>query len=227
MLLLVGLGNPGPRYAGNRHNIGYMAVDAIVRRHGFAPWRTRFQGQVSEGRLGALKLLALKPETYMNESGRAVGEALRFYKLAPEAVVVFHDEIDLRFGKVKVKRGGGAGGHNGLRSLDAHIGPDYRRVRLGIGHPGHKDLVHPHVLKDFSKEETKAVGTLIDAVAAELPKLLAGDEGGFMSRVAFLTAPPKPKPPPKPQPKPLAESQPEAPAGADPAAAPEDIETSD
>jgi len=211
MLLLVGLGNPGPRYAGNRHNIGYMAVDEIVRRHGFGPWRTRFQGQVSDGRLDGVKLLALKPETYMNESGRSVGEALRFYKLAPEAAVVFHDEIDLRFGKVKVKRGGGPGGHNGLRSLDAHIGPDYRRVRLGVGHPGHKDLVHPHVLKDFSKDEAKAVEKLIDAVAAELPKLIAGDEGAFMSRVAFLTAPPQPKP--KPPPKPLSDAEP-APADA-------------
>jgi PTH1 family peptidyl-tRNA hydrolase len=216
MLLLVGLGNPGPRYAGNRHNIGYMAVDEIVRRHGFGPWRTRFQGQVSEGRLDGQKLLALKPETYMNESGRSVGEALRFYKIAPEAVVVFHDEIDLRFGKVKVKRGGGAGGHNGLRSLDAYVGPDYRRVRLGIGHPGHKDLVHPHVLRDFSKEEAKTVDKLIDAVAAELPKLIAGDEGAFMSRVAFLMAPPQPKPKPEPQ------------EDAEPAAAAaDDIETSD
>ena len=197
MLLLVGLGNPGPRYAGNRHNIGFMAVDEIVRRHGFGPWRGRFQGQLSEGRLGALKLLALKPETYMNESGRAVGEALRFYKLDPADLLVFHDEINLRFGKVKVKRGGGAGGHNGLRSIDAHVGRDYRRVRLGVGHPGHKDLVHPHVLKDFSKEEAKAVDKLIDAVADELPKLLAGDDGAFMSRIAYLMAPPKPKPDPK------------------------------
>jgi len=194
MQLLVGLGNPGPRYAGNRHNIGFMAVDEIVRRHGFGPWRGRFQGQVAEGRLKALKLLALKPETFMNESGRAVGEALRFYKLEPSALIVFHDEIDLRFGKVKVKRGGGPGGHNGLRSIDAHVGRDYWRVRLGVGHPGHKDLVHPHVLKDFSKDEAKTVAKLLDAVAGELPKLLAGDDGAFMSRVAFLMAPPKPEP---------------------------------
>ena len=218
MLLLVGLGNPGPRYAGNRHNIGYMAVDEIVRRHGFGPWRRRFQGQLAEGRLGGLKLLALKPETYMNESGRAVGEALRFYKLEPVSVVVFHDEIDLRFGKVKVKRGGGPGGHNGLRSLDAHIGRDYRRVRLGVGHPGHKDLVHPHVLKDFSKDEAKTVDKLIDAVAGELPKLIAGDDGAFMSRVAFLMEPPKPKPPKPETPKP------ETPAAEEPPSAPEDSE---
>jgi len=212
MLLLVGLGNPGPRYAGNRHNIGYMAVDEIVRRHGFGPWRGRFQGQMAEGRMAGLKLLALKPETYMNESGRSVGEALRFYKLEPTAALVFHDEIDLRFGKVKVKRGGGPGGHNGLRSIDAHIGQDYRRVRLGVGHPGHKDLVHPHVLKDFSKDEEKTVDKLLDAVAGELPKLLAGDDGAFMSRIAFLMAPPQPKP----QPNPGAEPDPPKPdSGAD------------
>ena len=218
MLLLVGLGNPGPRYAGNRHNIGFMALDEIARRHGFGPWRGRFQGQVAEGRLDGLKLLALKPETFMNESGRAVGEALRFYKLEPSALFVFHDEIDLRFGKVKVKLGGGPGGHNGLRSIDAHVGRDYWRVRLGVGHPGHKDLVHPHVLKDFSKEEAKTVAKLLDAVAGELPKLLAGDEGAFMSRVAFLMAPPQPKSGPKPDPKPQAGGPGESPS------APEDSE---
>ncbi len=218
MLLLVGLGNPGSRYAGNRHNIGYMAVDEIVRRHGFGPWRGRFQGQAAEGRMSGLKLLALKPETYMNESGRSVGEALRFYKLAPEALLVLHDEIDLRLGKVKVKRGGGPGGHNGLRSIAAHIGQDYRRVRLGVGHPGHKDLVHPHVLKDFSKDEAKTVDKLIDAVAAELPKLMAGDDGAFMSRIAFMMAPPKPPPKPKPPPEAAEEA---------PSAAPEDAETTD
>jgi peptidyl-tRNA hydrolase, PTH1 family len=206
MQLIVGLGNPGDRYAGNRHNIGYMAVDEIVRRHGFGPWRTRFQGQMSEGRMGALRLLALKPETYMNESGRSVGEALRFYKLAPAALLVFHDDLDLRLGKVKVKQGGGAGGHNGLRSLDAHIGPDYRRVRLGIGHPGHKDLVHPYVLMNFFKDEVKTVEKLIDAVAGELPKLIAGDEGAFMSRVAHLMAPPQPPKPPKLKPPSSAEA---------------------
>ena len=181
MLLLVGLGNPGPRYTCNRHNIGYMAVDEIVRRHGFGPWRRRFQGQCAEGRMGAVKALALKPETYMNESGRSVGEAMRFYKLAPEAVLVFHDDLDLR--------------HNGLRSLDAHIGRDYARVRLGIGHPGHKDLVEPYVLKDFPKTEDPLVAKLVEAVAAELPKLIGGDESVFMSRVAYLMAPPRPKAP--------------------------------
>ena len=197
MLLLVGLGNPGPKHAQNRHNIGFLAVDEIVRRHGFGPWRARFQGQVSEGRMGGEKILVLKPETYMNESGRAVGEALRFYKLEPDEVFVLYDEIDLAPAKLRVKLGGGTAGHNGLRSLNAHIGPNFWRIRLGVGHPGRKELVHRHVLSDFSKAEWPAMEKLIDAVAAELPKLLAGDDGSFMSRVAYLTAPPKPKPEPK------------------------------
>ena len=196
MLLLVGLGNPGPRHAGNRHNIGFMAVDEIVRRYGFGPWRTRFQGRVAEGRIEGGKVLALEPETYMNESGRAVGEAVRFYKLEPESqVIVIYDEIDLRPGKVKVKLGGGAGGHNGIRSIDSHIGRDYRRVRLGIGHPGDKDLVHGYVLQGFAKAETPERDKLIDAVAGELPRLIAGDDSGFMSRLALIMNPPKPKPP--------------------------------
>ncbi len=200
MLLLVGLGNPGPRHANNRHNIGFMALDEIVRRHSFGPWRLRFQGQLAEGRIGAEKVLALKPETYMNESGRAVGEAVRFYKLEPaEQVVVIHDEIDLVPGKIKVKLGGGAGGHNGIRSLDQHIGREYRRVRLGVGHPGDKDLVHGYVLQDFHKEDAAWLEKLIPAVAEELPRLIEGDEGGFMSRVAHIMNPPKPKPP-KPEP---------------------------
>ena len=177
MLLLVGLGNPGQRYANNRHNIGFMAVDEIVRRHSFGPWRSKFQGQVSEGRIGREKVLILKPETFMNESGRAVGEALRFYKLEPEEVVVVYDEIDLVPGKIKVKKGGGAGGHNGLRSIDAHIGQNYRRVRLGVGHPGDKNLVHSHVLGDFSKSETLWRDKLLDAVASDFPLLIAGDSG--------------------------------------------------
>lgn len=197
MLLLVGLGNPGPKYAQNRHNIGFLAVDEIVRRHGFGPWRARFQGQASEGRMGTQKILVLKPETYMNESGRAAGEALRFYKLEPDEVFVFYDEIDLAPAKLRVKLGGGTAGHNGLRSLSAHIGPDFWRIRLGVGHPGRKELVQRHVLSDFTKAEWPAMEKLIDAVAAELPKLLGGDDGSFMSRVAFLTTPPKPKPDPK------------------------------
>jgi len=208
MLLLVGLGNPGPRHAKNRHNIGFMAVDEIVRRHGFGPWRTRFSGRIAEGRIDGGKVLALEPETYMNESGRAVGEAVRFYKLEPESqVIVIYDEIDLKQGKVKIKLGGGAGGHNGIRSIDNHIGRDYRRVRLGIGHPGDKDLVHGHVLQDFAKVEVAGRDKLIDAVAAELARLIAGDDGGFMSRVAHIMNPPKPKPPkPEPKPKPDPES---------------------
>ncbi len=196
MLLLVGLGNPGPRYAGNRHNIGFMAVDEIVHRHGFGSWRTRFSGRVAEGRIEGGKVLALEPETYMNESGRAVGAAVRFYKLEPDTqVIVIYDEIDLKPGKVKVKLGGGAGGHNGIRSIDNHIGRDYRRVRLGVGHPGDKDLVHGYVLQDFAKVEVAGRDKLIDTVASELPRLIAGDDGGFMSRLALIMNPPKPKPP--------------------------------
>lgn len=200
MLLLVGLGNPGPQYALNRHNIGFMALETIARRYGFGPWRRRFQGQVAEGRLAGYKVLALKPETYMNESGRAVGEALRFYKIEPEQVIVIYDEIDLRPGKVRVKQGGGAGGHNGIRSIDAHIGKDYWRVRLGVGHPGEKERVKGHVLRDFAKADGEWLDKLLDAVASELPLLIEGDDGAFMSRVAHLTAPPKPKPERKPKP---------------------------
>lgn len=204
MLLLVGLGNPGQRYANNRHNIGFMAVDEVVRRHSFGPWRSKFQGQLAEGRIGHEKVLILKPETFMNESGRAVGEAIRFYKLEPEQVIVVYDEIDLVPGKIKVKKGGGAGGHNGLRSIDSHIGQDYWRVRLGVGHPGDKNLVHSHVLGDFSKADTIWRDKLLDAVAAEISLLLSGESGSFMSRVAQVMNPPRPKPP-KP-PKPAAES---------------------
>lgn len=197
MLLLVGLGNPGPRYAGNRHNIGFMAVERIARRHGFGPWRSRFQGQCCEGRIGGDKALALLPTTYMNESGRAVGEAMRFYRLPLEALYVFYDEIDLRPGKMKVKRGGGAAGHNGIRSIMAHVGAEFLRVRLGIGHPGHKDLVRGYVLSDFAKSDREWLDPLLDALADEIALLTAGDEGAYMSRVAYLTAPPKPEPPPK------------------------------
>ncbi len=198
MRLLVGLGNPGPRHAGNRHNIGFMAVDEVVRRHSFGSWRARFQGHVAEGRIGQHKVLALKPDTFMNESGRAVGAAARFYKLDPAAVTVLYDEIDLREGKIKVKLDGGHAGHNGLRSIDAHIGKGYWRVRLGIGHPGIKDLVHAHVLHDFAKTEHGWLVPLLDAVSEELPRLLDGDDSGFMSRVAHRTAPPKPKANPAP-----------------------------
>src|ERR1044071_1300691 len=153
LVLFVGLGNPGARYAGNRHNIGFMAVDAIARRHGIGPWRRRFQGVACEGPIGSPRALLLLPGTYMNESGRAVAEAAHFYKLGLTDIAVFHDELDLPPGKVRVKVGGGFAGHNGLRSISAHIGNDYRRVRIGIGHPGVKELVYPYVLSDFAKAE--------------------------------------------------------------------------
>lgn len=197
MLLLAGLGNPGPRYANNRHNIGFMAVDEIVRRHSFSSWRSRFQADCAEGLLAGEKVLALKPQTYMNESGRSVGEALRFHKLAPEQVIVLYDEIDLAAGKVRVKQGGGTGGHNGIRSVEAHIGKDFWRVRLGVGHPGHKDLVHGYVLSDFAKADRPWVEKLLDAVAGEISALVEGDAPRFMSRVAEIMNPPRPKAPKK------------------------------
>ncbi len=193
-LLVVGLGNPGAAYADNRHNIGYMAVDAIARRHRWAPFQRRFQGEVAEGVLEGRKILVLKPTTYMNESGRSVSTAARFFKLAPAEVLVFHDEIDLAAGKLRVKRGGGHAGHNGLRSITAHIGPDFRRVRLGIGHPGSKDRVIGHVLKDFDKADAAWLEPLLDAIAAHFPLLAAGDDGAFMSKVALTLNPPPPKP---------------------------------
>jgi len=193
MLLIAGLGNPGQRYKVNRHNLGFLVVDEIVRRHGFGPWRQRFQAEVSEGRLAEQKVLCLKPQTFMNRSGQAIGEAVNFFKLPPEALFVLHDEIDLAPGKLRVKRGGGPGGHNGLRSIDDHIGRDYWRVRLGVGHPGDKDLVHSYVLHDFAKQDQVWVEKLIDAVASEVPRLLSGDAPGFMSRVAHIMTPPKPK----------------------------------
>ena len=195
MLLLVGLGNPGPKYEKNRHNIGFMAVDEIVRRHSFGAWRARFQALTSEGHIGDRKVLAIKPVTYMNESGRAVGEALRFYKLAPPEAIVIYDEIDLKTGKIRVRQGGGLAGHNGLRSIDAHIGNDFRRVRVGIGHPGDKARVHGHVLGDFAKAEMPLVSRIVDAIADAIPMLVDGDDGAFMSRTALLVFPPPPKPP--------------------------------
>lgn len=190
MLLLVGLGNPGPKYEKNRHNIGFMAVDAFVRRHSFGPWKSRFQGLVSEGSIGGEKVLVLKPTTFMNESGRAVGEAVRFFKLDPSDVYVIYDELDLATAKLKVKQGGGHGGHNGLRSLDAHIGRDYWRIRLGIRHPGDKNKVHSHVLGDFSKAEWPAMEKLVDAVGEAFPVLLEKGTGDFMTKVALIMKPP-------------------------------------
>ena len=183
MRLFVGLGNPGSRYAGNRHNVGFMAVDAIARAHGAPPWRRRFQGQATEATLGAEKVVLLKPDTYMNDSGRSVGEALRFFKLPLPDVVVFHDELDLPPGRLRVKAGGGNAGHNGLRSITALCGNDYRRVRIGIGHPGHKDLVHGYVLRDFAKDETPWVDDLLRAVADHAGVLAQGDDPGFQNKI--------------------------------------------
>jgi len=183
MRLFVGLGNPGAKYARNRHNIGFMAVDEIARRHGFAPWRRRFQGETAEGALGPERVILLKPTTYMNDSGRSVQEATGFFKIAPGDVTVFHDELELPPGKVRVKIGGGIAGHNGLRSISAHIGNDYRRVRLGIGHPGVKELVHGHVLSDFAKADNDWVATLCDAVAEHAGLIARGTDATFANRV--------------------------------------------
>lgn len=182
--LWVGLGNPGPTYAMHRHNVGFMVLDAIAEVHDFSPAKKQFQGWTQEGRIGAEKIILLKPATFMNESGCAVRAAMDFYKLTPGDVTVFHDELDLAPFKVKVKTGGGTAGHNGLRSTDAHIGPDFRRVRLGIGHPGHKDRVTSYVLGNYAKAEIEDLTDLLGAVAAEAPWLAAGDDARFMSDVA-------------------------------------------
>jgi PTH1 family peptidyl-tRNA hydrolase len=183
MLLLVGLGNPGARYIGNRHNIGFMAVQAIAKREGIGPWRRRFQGLACEGPIGGERVLLLLPGTFMNESGRAVGEASQFYKLLPETTTVFHDEIELPPGKVRVKVGGGIAGHNGLRSISEHIGNDYRRVRIGVGHPGHKDLVEHYVLSDFAKSEWPWVEALVDILADNVDLLVRGEDASFQNKV--------------------------------------------
>jgi peptidyl-tRNA hydrolase, PTH1 family len=183
MLLFVGLGNPGAKYARNRHNIGFKAVDEIARRHGFAPWRRRFQGESSEGTLGRERVILLKPTTYMNDSGRAVQEAANFFKLGMGEVTVFQDELELPPGKVRVKVGGGIAGHNGLRSISSHIGNDYRRVRLGIGHPGVKELVHHHVLSDFAKADDAWVAALCEAVADNAGLLATGHDSTFQNKV--------------------------------------------
>jgi peptidyl-tRNA hydrolase, PTH1 family len=204
-VLLAGLGNPGPKYAGNRHNIGYMAIDAVIRRHGFGAFRTRFHGEIAAGRLAGREALALKPATFMNESGRSVAEAARFYKVPLADVFVFHDELDLAAGKVRVKRGGGAAGHNGVRSIDAHLGTDYWRVRLGIGRPGDKRRVLGHVLEDFDEADRRWLDTVLQAVAEQTPLLVAGDPSAFASKVALALNPPRPKPPPSPRPSPRGE----------------------
>ena len=194
MLLFVGLGNPGREHARQRHNIGFMAVDRIAGDYGFSPWRRKFQGEIAEGRLGTGKVLLLKPGTMMNLSGQAVGEAARFYDLAPEDIVVFHDEIDLAPAKCRVKRGGGHAGHNGLRSIHQHVGPDYVRVRMGVGHPGDKNRVPGYVLKDFPKADEGWVEDVVQGCADGAPLLAAGDDGGFMNKVALRAAPQREKP---------------------------------
>ena len=185
MQLWAGLGNPGAQYALNRHNVGFMAVDAIAALHGFAAPAKKFQGWLSEGRIGNEKVLLLKPATFMNDSGRSIGEAMRFYKLAPKNVSVFYDELDLAPMKVRVRRGGGTAGHNGIRSTAAHIGPDFRRVRIGIGHPGHKDRVTGHVLGNYARAEMDDLADLLGAIAAEAEWLAKGEDERFMSDVAL------------------------------------------
>jgi peptidyl-tRNA hydrolase, PTH1 family len=191
MILLVGLGNPGKGYTDNRHNFGFMAVDEIIRRHSFMPERIKFQGLVAEGKIGNMKVLALKPTTYMNESGRSIAEAVRFYKIPNENVIVLHDELDLPMGKVRVKSGGGHGGNNGIRSIIAHIGQDFKRVRLGVGHPGEKHLVSSHVLKDFSKFEKQYAEKIIVSIARHADLLISGNDSSFMNKIALETAPDK------------------------------------
>ncbi|MDJ0824478.1 MAG: aminoacyl-tRNA hydrolase [Rhodobacter sp.] len=214
MKLFVGLGNPGAKYSGHRHNIGYRAVDRIAADHGFGPWRSKFQGVVAEGRFGSEKVLLIKPETYMNRSGQSVAAAMAFFKLDPADITVFHDELDLAPGKCRHKRGGGHAGHNGLRSIHGHIGEGYDRVRLGIGHPGHKDRVSGYVLHDFAKSDADWLEDLLRGVSDGAAELAAGEPGRFMNAVALRTAPPRSstaKPAPKPAPA----------APPDPAPAPE------
>ncbi|MCI5109520.1 MAG: aminoacyl-tRNA hydrolase [Marivita sp.] len=218
MKLFVGLGNPGAGYAKNRHNIGFMAMDRIAEDHGFGPWKSKFQGEVTEGRLGNDKILLLKPGTFMNRSGQSVQAAMQFYKLEPADVVVFHDELDLAPGKCRVKQGGGHAGHNGLRSIHGHIGEAYGRVRLGIGHPGHKDKVAGYVLHDFAKAEEDWLDDLLRGISDGAAHLADGDTGKFMNAVALRVAPPRSSTSPakaekadvpKPEPKPEAAPEPD------------------
>ena len=214
MKLFSGLGNPGAKYMKNRHNIGFLVVDRIAEDHGFSPWRAKFQGMISEGMLGSEKVMLLKPGTFMNKSGQSVGEALRFYKLDSTDLTVFHDEIDLEPGKLKCKAGGGHAGHNGLRSIHDHIGPHYDRVRIGVGHPGHKDRVPGYVLSDFAKADQDWLENLIQGVCDGAPHLAKGDTGRFMNAVAIKTVPQRPsaaKSKPVPKAQAAAEPEPEEP----------------
>lgn len=199
MHLVVGLGNPGAEYADHRHNIGFMAVDEIARQHSFPPFRSKFSAQLAEGMIAGEKVLLIKPQTFMNRSGDAVSQAVRFYKLTPADVSVIHDELDLAPGKVRIKTGGSNGGHNGLRSIESHLGKDFVRVRLGIGHPGHKDRVHSHVLSDFHKADSEWLEPLLDALAKNAGMLAKGDAAGLMNKIAL--AMPNAKAEPKPAPK--------------------------
>jgi PTH1 family peptidyl-tRNA hydrolase len=195
MRLIVGLGNPGAQHSGHRHNVGFMAAGAIARRHGFSPAREKFHSLAAEGTLAGDKALILWPQTYMNDSGRAVQAAMQFYKAEPGDVTVLYDEIDLEFGKVRVKKGGGAAGHNGIRSIDAHVGPDFWRVRIGVGHPGVKALVKHYVLHDFDAEEKPEVETMVGAIADNFALLFERGHEHFMTKVALAINPPPPKPP--------------------------------
>ena len=211
MKLFVGLGNPGAKYSANRHNIGFMALDRIAGDHGFAPWRAKFQGQMTEGRLGADKVVLLKPATFMNLSGQSVGEAMRFFKLDSTDVTVFHDEIDLAPAKVRLKSGGGHAGHNGLRSIHQHIGPHYDRVRLGVGHPGHKDRVPAYVLSDFAKADQDWLDDVLRGLSDGAPHLAGGDGPKFLNAVALRVSPPRSStttPKAKPQAEPAPEPEP-------------------
>lgn len=201
MIIIVGLGNPGSKYSGNRHNIGFMAVDSLQRLPSFGPWSKKFKAEISEGELAGEKVLLMKPQTFMNLSGESAGEAMRFYKLGPQNIIAIYDELDLPPGKARIKIGGGHGGHNGVKSLDAHCGKDYRRLRLGIGHPGAKELVHNHVLGDFAKADSSWLETLLDAIAANAEMLVKGEDSQFMNKIALATgdkSADKPEKAPKP-----------------------------
>lgn len=220
MLLIVGLGNPGSEYSGNRHNVGFMALDAIHRRHGFGPWRRRFQGDTAEASIGGEKVLLLKPLTYMNESGRSVGEAMRFYKLAPADVLVIHDEVDLPPGKMRMKVGGGSGGHNGLRSITGAIGDAYRRMRIGVGHPGVKEMVPHYVLHDFAKADRDWLAPMLEAIGDNAGLLATGKDSTFANRLHETLGEGRRKPDTKPssaKKPPVPDATTERPATTDPA----------
>lgn len=185
MLLFAGLGNPGAKHADNRHNVGFMAADAIARRHSFSPWTKKFQGLVAEGTIEGVKIVLIKPQTFMNNSGQAVGQALRFYKLEPADLTVFYDEIDLPEAKVRIKRGGGSGGHNGIRSIDSHVGRDYRRVRIGVGHPGSPEKVHSHVLGDFAKADRTWLEPLLEGIGENAGMVVRGNDADFMNKLVL------------------------------------------